>query len=1301
VFTVTSTADAGPGSLRQAILDANGDPGPNTIAFRIDGTDLQTIQSASPLPAVTNPVVIDGTTQPGFAGSPLIVLSGTRAGQSANGLTIAADDSVVRGLVIDNFGGSGIVVQAVTGGAITGNYIGTDGTGTLAQRNGVGIDVQGATGLRIGGTLTAERNLVAGNSTAGIRLRGEGNQVRGNYIGTDVRGSVALPNGYGVQLAADATGNVIGGTTAEARNVISGNGRQGILLAGDTNLVQGNYVGLTAAGTAALGNQGGMEITGSYNTVGGLSPGAGNVVSGNSGATGIDLAGCHDNVFLGNFVGTNAAGTSRLGNGNGIQLNAASRNTFGGTAPGAGNLLSGNNQGIDVGYGTNNDHNVIQGNRIGTDVTGTLSLGNLLGMAISGNYNTIGGSEPGAGNLISGNGLRGIDLSGSFNLLQGNLIGTDITGTVAVPNTTAGVEMAFSATYNTIGGTSAAARNVISGNHGNGISVSGVANVLQGNYVGTDVTGTRPLPNTEDGVSVFAGMNDLIGGTEAGAGNLLSGNFQRGIYFYGGTGDAVEGNRIGTDPRGTVAVPNLQGGVFLLGGSFNTIGGTETGAGNLVSGNLLYGINIITESNRALGNRVGTDITGTRALGNGTNGPGMMIAGNNNVVGGTVPGAGNLIAGNQGDGLAIGSNDVAQGNWIGIDATGTRALPNGRGVSITGGTPTIGGRVAGAGNVISGNLNEGVAFSSAGATGVVIQGNHIGIDVQGVRALGNAVGIAVRSGASLTIGGTAARAGNLISGNLLAGIMVTGGNPVIQGNDIGTDWTGTSPLGNGVGITVSGSGRATIGGTTAGADNLISGNLGDGLDLVGNTQVQGNRIGTDASGEAALGNGGDGVLVQGSNNTIGGTAVGAGNVIAGNLQEGVALDGSPCTGNLVQGNFIGTDATGTYALPNQDGVTIADGATGNTIGGTRGEARNVIAGNAGYGVAIFNGGNSIQGNYIGTDVTGSAAVPNLTGVFSLGSVIGGTGVGAGNLISGNTLDGIATAGDNNRIQGNRIGTDAGGTGPLGNGRHGVNLSTAGNTVGGIGYGAGNTIAWNGADGVLVDGATGNTILRNAIYGHDNGLGIELVHNGNHGQEFPVLTSAATDGDTTTITGTLASAPNTAFTIEIFVNDECNPSGYGEGERFFASLTVATDDGGNAGFSLTVAVGLTPGQFVAATATDAAGNTSAFSACVGVEAATEAGRWAGFGGALRAAAVNRATAWIPEPQEAPRAPDSSRRNGTPEPWVPATAAPASRLAGGLATVEGLTPGDVDGYFDSFRPGVWSGPEKRREILDRVI
>jgi len=125
------------------------------------------------------------------------------------------------------------------------------------------------------------------------------------------------------------------------------------------------------------------------------------------------------------------------------------------------------------------------------------------------------------------------------------------------------------------------------------------------------------------------------------------------------------------------------------------------------------------------------------------------------------------------------------------------------------------------------------------------------------------------------------------------------------------------------------------------------------------------------------------------------------------------------------------------------------------------------------------------------------------------------------------------------------------------------------------------------------------ILRNRIFGQDNGLGIELVNGGNNDQAFPAITSAIFDGTFTTITGTLASAANATYTVELFINSVPNPSGYGEGERFFASLTVATDANGHAAFSLSLPVVVDPGQFVSATATDPGGNTSAFALCVEV------------------------------------------------------------------------------------------------------
>jgi hypothetical protein len=285
---------------------------------------------------------------------------------------------------------------------------------------------------------------------------------------------------------------------------------------------------------------------------------------------------------------------------------------------------------------------------------------------------------------------------------------------------------------------------------------------------------------------------------------------------------------------------------------------------------------------------------------------------------------------------------------------------------------TIGGTATGATNVISGNTNYGVGITDAGTTGNLVAGNLIGTNAAGSAPLGNYYGVYIQVGASSnTIGGTTTTARNIISGNQTGGILVTGsgttGN-LIEGNFIGIDPTGTAALANAFyDVLIQGGATAnTVGGITStpgtGAGNVISGNKtpsttsGFGVEISGtgtaNNVVEGNLIGTNAAGTAVLSNL-DGVRIDtnASNNTIGGTAAGAGNVISGNTGNGVYILGSG-TGNIVLGNSIGTDATGTAALGNGTGVLVANGATGNTIGGAAAGAGNLIAHNKGAGVAV-------------------------------------------------------------------------------------------------------------------------------------------------------------------------------------------------------------------------------------------------------------------------------------------------------------------------------------------------------------
>jgi hypothetical protein len=210
-FTVTNTADSGTGSLRDAITQANNTSGADVIDFAIPGAGVHTITPASALPTITDPLTIDGTTQPGWAaGAPVVELDGANAGVGADGLAVAssntvASNTVIRGLVINRFGGAGVDLVGsgppLTGVVIAGNFIGTDPTGTVAEGDGEGIRqlVSRLQQLLVGGPSPADRNLISGNAGNGIALRAAGPTtstitINGNYIGTDRTGAAALPN---------------------------------------------------------------------------------------------------------------------------------------------------------------------------------------------------------------------------------------------------------------------------------------------------------------------------------------------------------------------------------------------------------------------------------------------------------------------------------------------------------------------------------------------------------------------------------------------------------------------------------------------------------------------------------------------------------------------------------------------------------------------------------------------------------------------------------------------------------------------------------------------------------------------------------------------------------------------------------------------------------------------------------------------------------------------------------------------------------------------------------------------------
>ena len=330
---------------------------------------------------------------------------------------------------------------------------------------------------------------------------------------------------------------------------------------------------------------------------------------------------------------------------------------------------------------TNGLGNTVAGNFVGTDVTGTNGLGNnLAGIQIFGaNANLIGGTSASARNLISGNALSGVEImaGASGNVVQGNFIGTDMTGHRALGNKVDGVHIESG--ENTIGGAVSGAGNLISGNITNGIKLSGSSasgNLIQGNFIGTDLNGLIAVPNRFGGVGISDAPSNTIGGAVAGAGNLISANGnpnnQGGIYLIGvgSAGNLIQGNKIGTDVTGTLALGNTHEGIYLEGAPSNTIGGEPPGAGNLISANNTWGILLSKASwNVIQGNFIGTKIDGVSALGNVFHAVECTNASSNNLIGGTSVGAGNRLAFSQGlySGMRIrggSTNDAILGNAI-------------------------------------------------------------------------------------------------------------------------------------------------------------------------------------------------------------------------------------------------------------------------------------------------------------------------------------------------------------------------------------------------------------------------------------------------------------------------------------------------------------------------------------------------------------------------------------------------------------------------------------------------------------
>jgi len=900
--TVVNTNDSGQGTLRQAIANANalGDDGTLATSGRTAGIEhvvfmvpngsggsggslnltgglrsaynffsggVATVRPTTALPTVATAMVIDAQAQPGWTAVPLVRLDGSATSGSTAGLQIGATGSTVRGLAIGGFY-AGISVWGGGGNLFAGNHLGIDAAGSTAAGNrDSGIYIGSSTSNVIGGLGANDRNVISGNTKGGIYLDSgsNGTVIRGNHIGTNRAGTAAVGNNTGnggfagIDVASSA--NVtIGGNSAAARNVISGNLLHGVRLFGSTSstVVQGNTIGLNAAGTAAVANRGdGINVTGS--------------------ATGTQI---------------------------------------GGSAAGQGNVVSGNaDDGVDIGASTSST--TVRGNLIGTNATGTAGVPNADdGIEVQGGTaNTVGGSGSGEGNRIAFNGDRGVVVSGGS--------GVSILGNVIEANGSIGIDLGSDGVTANDGG-----------------KTSGRPNLLMDHPLITEARARGDQLTVKGHVGSVAGQT-VFGGAR--------------VELFESDNDASgfgEGRRY--------------------------LGTITAGADGRFAGT-------ITMPVRAL--RTGTRITGTATDG----------SGNTSEFG---PQFSSLVVD-----FVVNTNDddvdAAIGDGECLTAAGfcslRAAIAELNAWTSLAQTPTVAFAIPGC----TAQGAPGCTITPATALPTVARAMAIDAQTQPGWTLAPWVELVGSAAPSFVSGLSLTADGSTVRGFGQAGLLINASGVVVEGNVIGLQADGQTARGNGPagsatgGIQVAGGTGIVIGGVQPAQRNVLSGNGGAGLWLAnGTVTVLGNRIGTNADGTGAVGNGRWGVTVAGgTGHRIGGMAPGEGNVVSGNVAAttgGIFVAGSSVT---VQGNLVGLNAAGTATLPNGGGQSAFDSGIDLRSGANHLIEGNQIVGNQGHGVRVTSQAsrilaNRIQDNlWLGIDLGGDGVTAN-DGTTSSGSNAG-------------------------------------------------------------------------------------------------------------------------------------------------------------------------------------------------------------------------------------------------------------------------------------------------------------------------
>ena len=696
-FVVSSNANAGANTLRQAIIDANASPGADIINFNFAVATTITLTACQQ--QITDPVTIDGYSNPGAAAGTLMIEVVSPAGCRGFDFAAGSDGSTIRGIVISG-GVTAVYLQNSSGHTVRGNYLGTNmaGTAQAASRPQNGIHAYLSHNNTIGGTGgQLDRNLISGNSQTGIRLEGStGAIIIGNYVGTTVTGNAALGNGeHGIYGYSNSNNPRVGGTTTAERNLVCSNTAHGIFFnACSAPVVKGNIVGLGINGSTMLGNGGSgisLEYVGAVQ-VGGLTLAERNYSS-NNGAFGVVVRNSNGAVIQGNWLGVDMA-TGLLDHGNydaAITVTASADVIIGGSVAGAGNICSasgnpgGGADGISIWAGS--PRPVIKGNIIGLGADGTTSLQNYgHGIeCVDCTDGIIGGPTVLERNVVASSFLIGLQLVNSPGIKVVNTyVGTDVNGMLDRGGSQVGVAVSNSA--NAIIGTGNAGEgNLISGNAETGIVVSGTSagTSIKGNIIGLGIDGSTVIRNDQMGIRISGNSNVngcTIGGTGAGERNIISGNGtnngHHGISIDGGSsGHSILNNYVGTDINGTAAKGNGGTGIFI--NNCNTI----TIDGNVLSNNGGKGIELVNGSTVSIfRNKIGTDVTGTQNMGNTNIGVRISATSLNNVLGGSLANANVIANNNTGSGVwvepngqrnTITFNSIYCNTGLGIDLEGS------------------------------------------------------------------------------------------------------------------------------------------------------------------------------------------------------------------------------------------------------------------------------------------------------------------------------------------------------------------------------------------------------------------------------------------------------------------------------------------------------------------------------------------------------------------------------------------------------------------------------------------------------